>query len=156
MAFANATIATSNNAQEPSYKGITLPILNSALDAANKEHNNWTDSSAVLSGVTGSVALGSQLVGSAGYKMLDKMSNNKLSEASNDISFSLGKEKRQQLAMSDAATVGVAGLMATGGNLEGENLATLGTTASTVGVWNTAEIVGAYEKTNSHNKKIPS
>lgn len=43
-----ATIASANNAQEPSYKGITSPIL-SGLNAANEEYNDWTDSSAVLS-----------------------------------------------------------------------------------------------------------
>jgi hypothetical protein len=150
------TVAAANHAQEPSYKGITLPLINAASNVAQNEDNGWLDSSVVLGGVTGQVALGSQLVGSAGYNMLDKMSNNKLSETSNHISFNLGKEKRQELAMADAATVGLAGLMAIGGNLEGENLATLGTTASTVGVWNTAEITNACDKTNLHNKKLPS
>ena len=156
VACADATIAASNHGQEPSYKGITTPVLNSASDAANKEYNNWTDSSVVSSGVTGSVALGSQLVGSAGYNILDKLTGKKLSETSNDISFRLGKAKRQELAMSDAATVGAAGLVSVGNGLNEENLATLGTTASTAVVWNTAEIIDAYDKTNSHNKKLPT
>ena len=156
LACANASVVASNHAEEPSYKGITLPIFNSALDAANKEHNNWIDSSAVLSGVTGSVALGSQLVGSAGYNILDKLTGKKPSGTSNLISHNLNKEQRMQLVMSDAATAGLTGVLATANDLNEENLALLGTTASTVGVWNTAAFADAYEKATSHNKKIPS
>lgn len=157
LACANATVAAINHAQEPAYKGVTLPLINAASDCAHEENPNSVQSTTATVGALATPLLSMQLGSSAGYNLLDKVTGKKLSETVDDISFNLGKEGRQNLSIANAAPAVMTSFMVSGNGLDNqENLASLGTTVSTAGIYNTSTIADAYDKTSKYNKKLPS